>query len=262
MSTVISTTSCVWTYLLAVLFLNEKPTYGHLLGISFCVLGNIFTCFENHPTESAPSPHDVHAPSQLIAGSLDFSSFGGVTNWSSSPFFGKVLCMCSAVVYAMYTTIISLKVKDENYWQIGTLFASMGVGTFLVGLPIMLLGGESMGLGDFTGIIPAIMLFNGLLDNVLSQYLWCLGVLLTSSTVATVGLSLCIPLAMVADVFRGLEVGHWVVLASMCVVIGFIKLATITSQEEAPPGRQQLKKNLENISGAPRDARGNFVLQP
>ena len=216
-STVISTTSCVWTYLFAIVFLKEQSSCGHFIGISFCVLGNILTCFQQYPgeSESDSSSQQIIAPEDEL--------------------FGKILLVFSSIVYAAYTTIISLKVQDEDYWQIGTLFASIGIGTFLLGLPIMFVGsqlfeGDVMGLDDFTGIVPVVMLLNGLVDNVLAQYLWCVGVLLTSSTVATVGLSLCIPLAMVADVFRGLDVGYWVVLASVCVIIGFVQMATISSQ--------------------------------
>jgi hypothetical protein len=43
------------------------------------------------------------------------------------------------------------------------------------------------------------MCISGLFNNVISDYLWARSVVLTSSTVATVGLSITIPLAMVSD---------------------------------------------------------------
>lgn len=43
----------------------------------------------------------------------------------------------------------------------------------------------------------------GLLDNVLSDYLWAKAVLLTSTTVATAGLTIQVPLAAIVDTLTG-----------------------------------------------------------
>ncbi|KAL3927141.1 MAG: hypothetical protein SGPRY_002963, partial [Prymnesium sp.] len=47
--------------------------------------------------------------------------------------------------------------------------------------------------------VMGLLLSKGLFDNVLSEYLWAHAVLLTSPSVATVGLSLTVPLAMLSD---------------------------------------------------------------
>jgi drug/metabolite transporter (DMT)-like permease len=54
-------------------------------------------------------------------------------------------------------------------------------------------------LSNLTWAATGAMCLSGLLNNVVSDYLWARSVLLTSSTVATVGLSITIPIAMVAD---------------------------------------------------------------
>jgi solute carrier family 35 protein F5 len=54
-------------------------------------------------------------------------------------------------------------------------------------------------LSNLTWAAAGAMCLSGLLNNVVSDYLWARSVLLTSSTVATVGLSITIPIAMVAD---------------------------------------------------------------
>lgn len=60
----------------------------------------------------------------------------------------------------------------------------------------------------FTGVEPltalsgrafGLIVVKGLVDNVISDYLWARAVLLTSPTVSTVGLSLTVPLAMLSD---------------------------------------------------------------
>ena len=51
-----------------------------------------------------------------------------------------------------------------------------------------------------TWLMFGCLVVKGLLDNVLSDYLWLRAVILTNATVATVGLGLTIPLALVSDV--------------------------------------------------------------
>jgi len=54
-------------------------------------------------------------------------------------------------------------------------------------------------LWQLTGKIFGFLVLSGLCDNVLSDYLWARSVVLTSPTVATIGMSVTIPLAMLSD---------------------------------------------------------------
>ena len=61
---------------------------------------------------------------------------------------------------------------------------------------------HATGLEDLSPLnaqIGGLLVTKGLLDNVLSDYLWAAAVLLTSPSVATVGMSLTVPLAIVSD---------------------------------------------------------------
>jgi solute carrier family 35 protein F5 len=68
------------------------------------------------------------------------------------------------------------------------------------------------------------LLLKGLLDNVLSDYLWARAVVLTSATVASVGVGLTIPMAFVADWimgnYNGSQSGE--VWGAILVLIGFV----------------------------------------
>ncbi|KAI9911857.1 hypothetical protein PsorP6_009674 [Peronosclerospora sorghi] len=80
---------------------------------------------------------------------------------------------------------------------------------------------------DFALLIGA----KGLFDNVLSDYLWARAVLITSPTVATVGLSLTVPLAIVADFwFHGVLPTNITLLASALVIYGFVLINVGTRQ--------------------------------
>lgn len=60
----------------------------------------------------------------------------------------------------------------------------------------------------FSLTILGFIVLNGLCDNVLSDYLWARAIVLTSPTVATVGLSLTIPLAFLSDALLGSQFTH------------------------------------------------------
>ena len=78
----------------------------------------------------------------------------------------------------------------------------VGVGLVLV-LGWILFGAFGDLFEQATWSVLSLAIAKGLLDNVLSDYLWARAVLLTSPTTASVGLSLQIPLAAVVEVLLG-----------------------------------------------------------
>ncbi|KAM7255844.1 hypothetical protein ACFE04_011585 [Oxalis oulophora] len=60
-----------------------------------------------------------------------------------------------------------------------------------------------------------------LLDNVLSDYLWAKAILLTSTTVATAGLTIQVPLAAIVDALSGNPPNRTDYLGAVAVMIGF-----------------------------------------
>eukprot|EP01018_Ginkgo_biloba_P010005 Gb_41554 [translate_table: standard] len=69
--------------------------------------------------------------------------------------------------------------------------------------------------------LRVVMILNGLLDNVLSDYLWAKAVLLTTPTVATAGLTIQVPMAALIDSLRG-NLPHLLdYLGGVAVLIGF-----------------------------------------
>ena len=61
----------------------------------------------------------------------------------------------------------------------------------------------------------------GLLDNVLSDYLWAKAVLLTTTTVATAGLTIQVPMAAVVDSLTGNAPHLMDYLGAAAVMVGF-----------------------------------------
>ena len=66
-------------------------------------------------------------------------------------------------------------------------------------------------------------MLNGVCDNVLSDYLWARAVLLTSPTVATIGMSITIPLAIISDLLLGnANLTIFSIFGAIFVIIGFV----------------------------------------
>jgi hypothetical protein len=87
-------------------------------------------------------------------------------------------------------------------------------------------------LSHLTVTLVGFMCISGFFNNVISDYLWARSVVLTSSTVATVGLSIAIPMAMVADLLvQGTSPTLLSGSGALLVVVGFC-LVNITKDQE------------------------------
>ena len=83
---------------------------------------------------------------------------------------------------------------------------------------------QAVGNSQLTFIVVSFLVVKGLFDNVLSDYLWLRAVMLTSATVATVGLGLTIPLAFASDVLlkKGNVFSSASVMGALSVLAGFV----------------------------------------
>lgn len=78
-------------------------------------------------------------------------------------------------------------------------------------------------LTHLTGVVFGFIVLNGFADNVFSDYLWARSVVLTSPTVATIGMSITIPLAMISDYLLGNGAPTPISLfGAFLVVVGFL----------------------------------------
>ncbi|KAE9125497.1 hypothetical protein PF010_g5607 [Phytophthora fragariae] len=212
-STIVSSTSTVFTFLLSVVLLKEPFVWLKLAGVILCMAGNISTIFND---EGADDRAD-HVVGDLVA-------------------------LFAAFMYGVYTTAIRRLIPDDESVSISLFFGFIGVINMVCLLPFVLTF-HYTAVESLSGLTLEILLLigvKGLFDNVLSDYLWARAVLLTSPTVATVGLSLTVPLAIVADFwFHGMLPTHVTLLASALVISGFvlINVGTKQNQHEYHPQR-------------------------
>lgn len=173
---------------------------------------------------------------------------------SSWSLLGDICGLLSAVGYGAYTVLLRyLCPKDEDRMSMQLLFGYIGILNMTLLLPVAIWvileesssGNESKDINSqsseqesptsdsndygqttstLTGSIFLFLLLKGLLDNVLSDYLWARAVILTSATVASVGVGLTIPMAFFADWVMGNSNGTQVgeVLGATSVLLGFV----------------------------------------
>eukprot|EP00603_Paraphysomonas_imperforata_P011694 CAMPEP_0114461398 /NCGR_PEP_ID=MMETSP0104-20121206/6254_1 /TAXON_ID=37642 ORGANISM="Paraphysomonas imperforata, Strain PA2" /NCGR_SAMPLE_ID=MMETSP0104 /ASSEMBLY_ACC=CAM_ASM_000202 /LENGTH=451 /DNA_ID=CAMNT_0001634167 /DNA_START=49 /DNA_END=1404 /DNA_ORIENTATION=+ len=166
-----------------------------------------------------------------------FVSLGGVAliavqdenDDSPQTFFGDLVALGAAAFYGLYTTTIRVQVPEEEgaqdavsmqllFGYIGALTA-VGLSPCLFFLSVFHLGN----LAELTGEVFGFLVLGSIFNNVISDYLWARSVVLTSPTIATVGLSITIPLAILSDfVFFGTIPTVFSGSGAVLVIVGFV----------------------------------------
>jgi solute carrier family 35 protein F5 len=107
---------------------------------------------------------------------------------------------------------------------------------------------KAIDITNLTWKVLALLLTEGFLDNAISDYLWARAVILTTPTVATVGLSFTIPLGILSDYFLGKKSATVSeILGSVFVVIGFL-LVNNEDSSNASLSKQKVDDKVENVN--------------
>ncbi|KAG7391158.1 hypothetical protein PHYBOEH_006785 [Phytophthora boehmeriae] len=88
-------------------------------------------------------------------------------------------------------------------------------------------------LRNLTWEIVGMLVVQGLLNNVLADYLWTMSIMYTSTTVASVGLSLTVPMAFLSDwIVNDISPNYITLISSVLVLGGFVVIVINTHQEQ------------------------------
>ena len=176
-NTILSSSSNMFTFLLAVLLIGEAFTVTKLASISTVILGIAAVAIADaRPTEGS----------------------------GSSSIVGDVLCLVSAFCYGLYTVVLRKELADDERVSMTFFFGCVGLFNMTMFFPVLLMYRVfHPAIFQVSGKNIWLCIAKGLFDNVLSDYLWARAVLLLGPTLATVGLSLQVPMAIVAEILFG-----------------------------------------------------------
>ncbi|KAE9463782.1 hypothetical protein C3L33_04318, partial [Rhododendron williamsianum] len=193
--------SSLFTFLVALAFLGEKFTWVKLVSVILCMAGTVIVGLGDSET--------------------------GLSATASNPLLGDILALVSAALYAVYITLIRRKLPDDDgksgIVSMAQFLGYLGLFNLLIFLPVAL-------ILNFTKLEPfkvltwkqvGLLVGKGLLDNVLSDYLWAKAVLLTTTTVATAGLTIQVPIAAVVDALTGNAPNLMDYIGAAAVMVGF-----------------------------------------
>ncbi|WOL12015.1 thiamine-repressible mitochondrial transport protein THI74-like [Canna indica] len=200
-NTILSSTSSLFTFLVALAFLGETFTWLKLISVLLCMGGTIIVSLADSNT--------------------------AVSAIATNPLLGDILSLLSAGLYAVYITLIRKKLPDEEKGEgqasTAQFLGFIGLFNLFIFLPVAL-------LLNFTRLEPfhklswnqfGLIVGKGLMDNVLSDYLWVKATQLTTTTVATAGLSIQVPIAAVVDTLTGQAPKLPDYIGAVAVMLGF-----------------------------------------
>ena len=267
-STILASTGSLFTFMFAVVSGDESFTCATFLGVVLGVSGSILTglsdinggggggdddgttrqledLFQNGTAAAVVAATAGHlgTPHHILPNS------GG----AGHAVFGDTLGLLSAIGYGAYTVMIRVYCpRDEDSFSMQLLLGYIGLVNALSLLPVavwvLVLDENSHTAEHLTWIIFGYLCAKGMLDNVLSDYLWARAVVLTSATVATVGLGLTIPLAFFSD----WAMGHANVanVQSICgalaVLCGFV-LVNLGEQQQEENQQPETTTNYNGV---------------
>ena len=231
-STVLASTGSLFTFLFALLLRDESFGIYKFLGVLLGMSGSILTGL--HDAKESTSTSTTNTTTTITTSiSIKDDVHNNNENVSSIVLlYGDILGLISAVGYGSYTVMVRvLCPRDESLMSMQLFLGFVGVVNCITLSPVALyqifLSSSSSTTtttaSEITWVIFGCLIVKGLLDNVLSDYLWARAVVLTSATVATVGLGLTIPLAFLSDWMLGRShLFEWTsIVGAVSVLLGF-----------------------------------------
>lgn len=208
---VISSASGLFTLILAAIFpstVADKFTISKLISVLLMVLGVVLISLEDITLEGKNVP------------------------------VGVIWALAGAVLYACYMVFLKWRVPTEDQMDFTMFFGFVGLFNAIIlwpGFPLLeVIGWEPFQLPNLQQLL--YMSINGLVGTMLSELLWLWGCFLTSSLLATLSLSLTIPLTMFLDVWlKGVQYSILIYLGAIPMMLSFVGVTLLTHFDNWDP---------------------------
>lgn len=225
-STILVSTSSVFTLLMGVVARTERFTFNKLVGVLASLVGIALISLVDTGAGSGGGSSGADGSVGDGTGKDDDNSRGSFPYKSPSQIaLGDGMALASAVLYGLYATLITARIGDERRINMPLFFGFIGavaIITLWPGLGILHLAGWEPFALPPTKRVWTVVLVNAALSLV-ADMCWAYAVLLTSPLVVTVGLTLTIPLSLVGQiVVNGQYAGLGIWVGAVVVVGGFV----------------------------------------
>jgi len=220
-STILSSTSSIWTLLLGAVLRVERFTLPKFCGVVASLAGvALISLIDVSGATDDNRGSFPHKPPRELA-------------------LGDAMAFVSAVLYGFYTVFMKKRIRDESRVNMPLFFGLVGIANTLLLWPGLVVlhwtDVEPFALPP-TPRIAAIVLANSA-SSLVSDFCWAYAMLLTSPLVVTVGLSLTIPLSLVGQmVLEGQYASAWYWVGAAIMVASFVFVNREEKREEEVRG--------------------------
>ncbi|KAG0649038.1 putative vacuolar membrane [Hyphodiscus hymeniophilus] len=216
-STILTSTSSIWTLLFGAVVRVEAFSYKKLIGVLASLAGII------------------------LISSVDLSKPDNDENRGKFPHktqaeiaIGDVMAFGSAVMYGLYAVVMKKKIGNEDRVNMPLFFGLVGLMNMVFLWPGFVLL-HFTGIEEFqlppTGHIWTIVLLNSI-SSFVSDYCWAYAMLLTTPLVVTVGLSMTIPLSLIGQMILSSQYSSGLYWVGACIVLLSFLFINHESREE------------------------------
>ncbi|EME44962.1 hypothetical protein DOTSEDRAFT_70868 [Dothistroma septosporum NZE10] len=221
-STILTSTSSVFTLIFGAIFKVEKFTVRKLLGVAASLSGVILVSTLDLSGRNSDDQHRGDFPEKS----------------TREMAVGDLLAFLSAVMYGLYAVFMKKRITDETRVDMPVFFGLVGIINVLILWPGFFIlhktGVETFEIPP-SGFVTVIVLCNSI-GSLVSDMAWAYAVLLTSPIVVTVGLSLTIPCSLIAQIVLNHQTaGPWYWLGACIVVLSFLFVNHEEKKDEQPP---------------------------
>ncbi|KAF1973807.1 hypothetical protein BU23DRAFT_567913 [Bimuria novae-zelandiae CBS 107.79] len=232
-STIVASTSPIWTLLCGSLMRVERFTLRKFIGVCASLAGVILI-----------SSVDVSGETDENRGSFPHKTPRELA-------LGDAMAFISASLYGFYAVFMKKRIGDESKVNMPLFFGLVGtLNVFLLwpGMVVLHLTGIEPFQLPPTAKILTIVLVNSA-SSLVSDFCWAYSMLLTSPLIVTVGLSLTIPLSLVGQMVLDKQYSsplYWVGAAIMVVSFLFINHEDTKDEESGLQGAEPIFSVVES----------------
>lgn len=185
-STVLTSMSSLFTLVLSALVSIEQVSVEKVVTVFVCFIGVIIVTLNPDDLDGAQEPGFSFA-------------------W-----IGNLMALASALMYAVYTVLLKVRVKEHSQINMTHFLGFVGLVNLLFLWPVIAFlnytGVEQFALPSTSRVWTFVI--SNAAAAVVSDLCWAFAVLVTSPLVVTVGLSATIPLAMFGDMLFNARSGN------------------------------------------------------